>query len=112
MEDKSIAKRLVTLKQFLVRAYGWIQVPGMILMMVGILSPYVKQVVDIETWIIAIIAFVGLIVVGFLDSKLGLHKAEMNYGINKSKLLLSRFDNIDRRLEELKLSINTGSGKQ
>ena len=96
-----IIKYLVILRQFLVRAYGWIQVPGMILMMVGILAPYIKQVINIDTWMIVVICFTGLIIIGFLDYKFGVHTEELNYGTRRNQLLLLRFDKIDKALESI-----------
>jgi len=50
---------------------------------------------------IAVICFAGLIIIGLLDYKFGLHTEEANYGTRRNQLLLSRFDKIDKTLENI-----------
>lgn len=101
MNWNKIRRKLIILKFSLSRAYVWVQTPGMILIMAGILAPYIQQYWEVPMWQIATIAFIGLIIIGIADNKMGLLKTEISYNTEHNSLLLQRLKDIENKIDNL-----------
>ena len=101
MNIQNIRRKLVVARFTLSRAYVWVQTPGMILMMAAVLSPYVQQYIEIPMWQLFCFAFLGLLVIGFVDKKAGFLKTEISYNTENNSLLLQRLNEIEAKIDGL-----------
>ncbi len=96
-----IKRRLVQAKFFMTRAYGWISVPAMIAVVVGVLSPYVQRYYEINMVWIGIISFLGLVCLGLIDHFLGLSKKEISFAHEQNTLNLGYLKRIEGKIDKL-----------
>ena len=85
MKITNVRRNLVVLKYTLLRGYAWCQLPAMSIIGAGVIKPYLP----LPMWLIAIIAFVIMVSVGFLDRKLKLLHEEQSYSTETNPMLMA-----------------------
>jgi hypothetical protein len=96
-----LRRKIVILRTFLSRAYQWVHVPGMILMMAGVMYPYIKPYTDVNMFILATLVFIGLFVIGFIERYLGFYSEDVNYNTENNRLLLKRLKELEDKIDLL-----------
>lgn len=97
-----IRRKVVILRAFLSRAYQWIHIPGMILMMAGVMYPYIKPYTDVNMIWLALIVVIGLFVIGFIERYLGFYSEDINYNTENNALLLERLKQLETKIDDIK----------
>lgn len=92
-------RKVTVFRSFMFRSYQWIQVPGMILVMVGVIYPYLDPYIDISIWVLALLILVGMGIIGYVERYLGFFKEDTSYGTEQNRLLLRRLDDLENKLD-------------
>ena len=104
-----VRRRIIQLRFFISRANSWANTPMMIMIMLGVLNPYIKQYFNVNFFVMFVVVGTILMIVGYTDYKLGFSKEDYSWGqeqnslLNeKHELLNDKLDNILAKLEEKK----------
>ena len=98
----NLRRKLVVIKFTLSRGYAWCQLPAMAIIGAGVIKPYLP----LPMWAIAIIAFLIMVFVGFLDRKFRLLHEEQSYTTETNPTLMKGLFP-----EKLKVELKGGDNK-
>lgn len=85
LSDNKWKRRVAIFKFTLSRGYIFLQLPALSLVGAGVLAPYFP---GLGLWILAIIAFVAFIFVGWLDVKFNILQEEQRYMTEMNPMLM------------------------
>ena len=114
-ENKSFRKfrrKIIVFRSFMARSYSWIQSPGFVMILVGVMYPYIQPHFNISIWLLAIIIFAGMMVLGFLERYLGFFTEEARYNIERNTLLMGKLSELDSKLNELNKKLGDNGSKE
>lgn len=87
---QKIRRTIVVGKYTMQRGYSILNVPMIALMGAGILYPYaISYVPSIKMWHLAIVAFVGIMIAGWIDRALRILHEEQNYITETNPMLMA-----------------------
>lgn len=109
-------RKIVVFRSFMSRSYAWIQSPGFVLILVGVMKPYIQPYWDISVIWLALIALFGMSIIGYLERYLGFYKEASSYNTSQNPLLLNRLaiieDKIDKVIDDNKQRVGDNSSVQ
>ena len=97
---------------FLTRANSWANSPMMILIMLGVLNPYIKQYFDINFFVMFAAVGAGLLLVGYIDYKLGFSKEDSSFGQEQNMLLNRKHELLNAKLDDILSKLDAQNGKK
>jgi len=105
---KKIRRKVIVFRSFMSRSYAWIQSPGFVMILVGVLYPYIKPYIDINIWVLAIIIFIAMMIIGFLERYLGFFTEEARYNLERNTLMLGKLNDLNKKVDELNKRLGDG----
>ena len=82
---KKIRRKIVVAKYTMSRGYMWCQTPSLILVVAGVIKPYLP---GLRFYQIALIGFSIFMTVGYIDKKFRFLNEEQSYATEQNTLLL------------------------
>jgi len=91
-------RKLVVLKFTLQRGYIWCQLPALAIIGAGVLKPYFP---GISLWLLALIALILFITVGFIDKQIRLLNEEQSYVTEQNPTLMrGLFEEYEKKIRK------------
>ena len=105
-------RKIVVLRSFMARSYSWIQSPGFILILVGVMYPYISPYVDINIWLLSLIILVSMLILGFLERYLGFFTEEARYNLERNTLMLGKLSQLGKKIDMLEERLIKQNGEK
>ena len=95
------------------RSYAWVSAPGMILILAGVMKPYIQPYWDISMIWLAAFCLIGMLILGFVERYLGFFSEDASYNTERNSLLVGKLKTLEDKIDKLEHRLfNEENGEQ